>query len=418
MTATTTITSEDIGHSPTGASGAKRWMNCPGSIQLAKKLGLFHSSGSYAADQGTAAHEILSRCLEANPMKEPWEFLGTKVEVHGQEFEVDQNMVDALNVAFQHIEQRIAHAHSMCEGNTEPMLFIETSMKHSEWDGMYGTTDCGIAVWIASEDSVDIEIDDYKHGMGVYVEAETPQTKYYATLIADRLMQDKVIKGWHQIRKVTLTIIQPRIPTAEGVIRTIEMTGWELKDWYESELVPALQETENEDAILKMGSWCDFCPVKDRCPAMAQALLSISTAKPPSEMDNEELGLTLEKITQIAKMKTLFEKEVFQRCAKGEKVHGYKLVKQKANRAWRDEAELQMMFEFGDEAYDKPKLKSPADIEKMPGGKVFVAQYAYSPETGLTIAPSTDKRKEAKPLMNAFLEFVESFEDAALMGED
>ena len=411
MTQATTITSEEIGHSPTGASGASRWLNCPGSIQIAKKLGVYHSKSGFAADQGTAAHEVLSRCLEANPMREPWEFLGTKVKVHEQEFEVDQNMVDALNVAFLHIEKRINAAYDKCEGDTEPMFFIEESMKHSDHEMMFGTTDCGIAVWIASEESVDIEINDYKHGMGVYVEADTPQTKYYACLIADRLMQDRVIRGWHQIRNVTLTIIQPRIPSTEGVIRSITMSGEELKHWYDTVLVPGLKETENPDAVLQMGKWCDFCPVKDRCPAMAQAMLSVSTAKAPQEMTNEELGKTLEQIIQIAKLKEKYEKEVFARCAKGEKVHGFKLVKQKANRAWRDEAELELMFKFGDKAYHEPKLKSPADVETMPDGKNFVAQYAYSPDTGLTIAPMTDKRKEAKPLMNAFVEFCESFDE-------
>jgi hypothetical protein len=102
--------------------------------------------------------------------------------------------------------------------------------------------------------------------------------------------------------------MQPRIPHPDGLIRSIDMAGQELGAWYRDELVPAMDATEDPDAILRMGDWCTFCPAKDRCPAMASAIVNLATCKPPEEMSGEELGETLQKIEAIVKMKEKFEK--------------------------------------------------------------------------------------------------------------
>ena len=56
---------------------------------------------------------------------------------------------------------------------------------------------------------------------------------------------------------------------------------------------------------------------------------------------------------------------------------------------------------FGEAAYTKPVLLTPPQIEKLPGGKTFVTQCAFTPQnTGLTLAPLSDNRVEAKSLMD------------------
>ena len=47
-------------HSVLSPSGAHRWMRCPGSI--AAESGMPDTSSKYAAE-GTAAHELASKCL-------------------------------------------------------------------------------------------------------------------------------------------------------------------------------------------------------------------------------------------------------------------------------------------------------------------------------------------------------------------
>jgi hypothetical protein len=57
---------------------------------------------------------------------------------------------------------------------------------------------------------------------------------------------------------------------------------------------------------------------------------------------------------------------------------------------------------FGMDAYTVPKVKSPAQIEKMEGGNEFASKWAYSPDKGLTLAPESDKRLEVRPNVERF----------------
>jgi hypothetical protein len=367
-----------------------------------RKLKIFNTKSSYAAMEGTAAHEVLARCLEGDMSHEPWEFAGTMVTVEDEVFEVDRDMVDALNMCFNHVHDNMQEA----KKHGKVLTFIEVSMKHSAHDLMFGTTDCAI-VAIAKDGSVHIWVNDLKFGRGIVVEPTTSQIKYYAVLVADRLLQDKLIKSYKQIKQVTLTIMQPRIPHPDGFIRSKTMTGIALEKWYKDELVPAMEETDNPNAILKAGEWCTFCPVKTHCPAIAEVVVEFSTIRPPEEMSGEELGKAIEKLEVLISLKDSYEQIAFRRALNGERIHGKKLVKMKANRAWRDKkVEALLKKKYGAEAYEEPKLKSPHGVEKLPGGKTFVAQYAFQPKNNrLTLAPLSDSREEAKSLMKSFIDF-------------
>lgn len=395
------IVSEEIGHSPLGASGADRWMNCPRSIGLAKELGLDDSAAGLAAEEGTAAHEILERCMAPDSGLEPMDFAGQKVVVGENEYEVNKNMIDALNIACNHVWDEMGKAKA--EG--EVLTFIEESMKHSDHDLMYGTVDVGIVSLLTGKQKVKIKILDYKHGAGVVVEPTKAQTKYYAVLIGNRLMQDFVIESFDDIEEVEMTIMQPRIPHADGPLRKHTMTGSELWQWYIEELVPAMERTKDPNAILQIGEHCGFCPVNKagRCPAIIAATTEIMTAVPPSMQDGETLGRNIEKIKFIAKMLPAYQEEAFKKALSGEKVWGQKLVDQIGNRVFGDKAETAAAEIFGEQAYER-KFKSPAQIEKLEGGKAFVAQHAFKPQKGLTLAPLSDKRKEQKPLMDRLME--------------
>jgi hypothetical protein len=379
-------------------------MKCPGSITLAKRLGLTDSSSGYAAEQGTAAHEVLSQCLAPGATCEPMDFIGRTILVGENKYIVDQNMVDALNIACNHVWEALAEAKASGGSIT---LFIEESMKHTDHELMYGTVDIGIVISYPKKRKVKIWIKDYKHGEGIVVEPTSPQIKYYAVLIADRLIQDRVIESFDDIEEINLSIMQPRIPHPDGLIRDLTMTGPELWDWYVDELVPAMKETENPNAIIQLGEHCTFCPAKSGCSAIGQASVELMTAKPPEKQTGEELGRNIEKIKAVGKLLESYQAAAFKRALSGEKVYNHKLVKQKGNRVWSDAAKGYLEKTFGDAAYSKD-LKSPAQIELLPGGKKACAQYAYSPEKGLTLAPSSDKRAEAKPLMEQLMDREES----------
>ena len=70
-----------------------------------------------------------------------------------------------------------------------------------------------------------------------------------------------------------------------------------------------------------------------------------------------------------------------------------KTVAKKADRLWKDTAQAALVAAVGPEVMEN-KLKSPAVVEKLnPRAKALVAEYAYTPDYGLTIAPMSDRRK-------------------------
>jgi hypothetical protein len=52
---------------------------------------------------------------------------------------------------------------------------------------------------------------------------------------------------------------------------------------------------------------------------------------------------------------------------------------------------------FGEDAFTKPQLRSPAEMEKLgAAAKELVREYAYTPQTGLTVAREDDNRPAVK----------------------
>ncbi|MDE2020994.1 MAG: DUF2800 domain-containing protein, partial [Patescibacteria group bacterium] len=86
-----------IFHSPLGASSAERWLHCPGSIALAKKIVLPDAEESEYAKEGTAAHEAAAFCLKND--FDSWEIIG-------QDFGgiiCTREMAEALQIYISHV---------------------------------------------------------------------------------------------------------------------------------------------------------------------------------------------------------------------------------------------------------------------------------------------------------------------------
>ena len=102
------------------------------------------------------------------------------------------------------------------------------------------------------------------------------------------------------------------------------------------------------------------------------------------------------------------EEEMFARLMNGADSSIAKLVKKQADRVWKDEALQRFSTLFGTEAFTTPKLKSPAEMEKIPMAKPLVREFAFTPDTGLTVKPMSAKGLAVKPpTASALLDKVE-----------
>jgi uncharacterized protein DUF2800 len=341
-------------HSHLGASSAERWMGCPGSVTLIQAIqsapGYEEDDPDYRRD-GTQAHALAAHCLEGEI--DAW-------EADADQFpELTADMMDAVQEYLDFVRTQ--------EGERDYELRVHVPEFHPAF---FGTLDCVVH-------STEVHIIDYKHGVGVVVDAEdNPQLMYYAYGLVnkDHYPPERVVK---------LTIVQPRAFHPDGTIRTWETTVGHIRQWAEEVLKPAMLATADLD-YLALGSWCRFCPAKLVCPAYdGLAKKALQGSLPITYADAQQLKMLVRAV----------EEDVFKRLMNGEEVDGAKLVKKRANRVFKEAAPL--ADTFGEDAWEPRKLKSPAEISKLPQGKTFVAEYAFVPDTGFTVASIDDDKRTA-----------------------
>lgn len=375
-------------HSPLGASSAERWMNCPGSVSLIKELDLDDTDEPEYRGLGIAAHEAGAHCLK-NKL-DAWEVVGEKFH----NFEVDENMAHAIQVYIDTVRPVMEK-----EG---AIVYVEHGLAYAQKDGavaeiidpradsllkkyFYGTGDCCV---VRPSDRY-MDVIDYKHGEGIIVEAENnPQLLYYAFGFL-------LLHG--EVETIRIRIVQPR--TFDEPVKTWIVKADFIRDWVADKLVPAMQLTEIDGAELDAGSWCRFCPAKLICPMMSSLFGAACTANPKAivPFSDATLGRSYQYREAVKFYLKAMEDEVYRRLNLGGAVPGCKLVPKKANRVFKPEAPAKFKEKFGGDAFTKPELKSPSEMEKIgAAAKELVREYAYTPQTGLTVATDDDKRIAVK----------------------
>ncbi len=359
-------------HSPLGASGAERWMHCPGSNVLLKALNLPPSDEADYQIEGSAAHDAAARCIVAN--YDAWEIMGEKV--YGDTV-VTREMAEAIQVYLDYVRP------FRNSGSTS--WWCEFHISDDLHPLFYGTVD-----FAALDDEQTLYVVDFKYGAGIIVEPDmNPQLLYYAY----GLLQ-------HQgaARRVRLTIVQPRAWHPDAVIRSFELSAEEVVEWGEKTLLPAMQAAE-VDETLDAGPWCRFCPAKIACPLLYGLFKAASEINPKIIVNlNDEAAARDYRLREAVKfyLKTQ-EEDMFRRLTRGRTVPGVKLVHKKADRVLKTGAEAALHAVLGDEIYAPSTLKSPAQIDKLgSAAKELVNEWAYMPMTGYTVALEEDKRLGVK----------------------
>lgn len=375
-------------HSPLGASSAERWMMCPGSVALIKELDIQEDTDEPEyRGLGVAAHEAAAHCLK-NGM-DAWEVTGEKFH----NYPVDYNMAQAIQTYIDTVRPDILNPETTNH-------YIEHGLAYKQEDGVlseildpraegllnkyfYGTGDFAVVMGKL------MKVVDYKHGEGIIVEAtENPQLMYYA--FGFMLVHPEV-------ETVLIRIVQPR--TFDEPVKTWVTSAEHIREWVAKQLVPAMQLTEIDGAELDAGPWCRFCPAKLVCPMMTSLFGAAMTYNPKHVVNNNNaaLGRSYQYMQAVRFYLKALEDETFRRLNLGQDVPGTKLVPKKANRVYKPEAGALAKKQFGKNAMVPTELKSPSELEKLGAeAKEFVREYAYTPQTGLTVARDDDKRVAVK----------------------
>ena len=349
-------------HARLSASGAHRWVACPGSVKA--EDGIAERSSPFA-EEGTRAHDLAERTL-----------LGGG---NCSDYTDDVEMADYVQSYVDYVRA----------SETGGCTFVEMRVDFSDWvpEG-FGTSD---AIVLAGDE---IRVIDLKYGKGVRVDAEENlQGILYA------LGAFNAFRWSGEFERVRISIVQPRIDhISEWTISVSELMRW-------GEILShAAEEVEQPDPPRRPGEkQCRFCKAKATCPALMkmteQTILSeFDEIDPPAivGLGDDQLRLILERKKLIEAWLAAVETHVKERIAATGDFPGYKLVEGRSSRKWADdyEAEAILTTLLGEDmAYDR-KLISPAQAEKALGKKrkgeidMYVTKSPGSP----TLVPDNDPR--------------------------
>ena len=391
------------GHAKLAPSSADRWTHCPGSI--AKSAGM-ESKSSVFAKEGTAAHELLAfRLAGPYPMHRVGDdYIGWIVDIeegkvlrddtikpdNDRYWAVDQAMVDATDVHIAEVQKRFKSAK---DDELEVEKALDMSRIHPD---LWGTADT--ILYRGRQKS--LHVMDFKYGTGVVVDAVG--NKQLLTYLAGAMLH------YHNydIQSLEIVIVQPRTTSGPGV-KTWDVPYATMKEFV-AELKVATAATDKPDAPLHAGPWCRWCPAAPTCEENeAQALrtaesefeaVDISEPAKPAAFDADKVGARLDKIAHLKAYIKSLESYAYEQALAGNTPSGWKLVRGRSTRKWKNEGDAAAMLDAlgydKDEILTEPSLKSPAQIEKMLGAKnkANIKALVYKPEGGTMLAPQDDPR--------------------------
>jgi hypothetical protein len=256
----------------------------------------------------------------------------------------------------------------------------------------FGTCD---ALYLDLADGGTLHAWDYKNGAGVIVEVEeNEQTMYYACGALEEFGL------WDKVKRVVLHIVQPNGFHPNGRVRHWSTTPEFLVEWMEDILVPGIERALSSNEAVS-GDHCRFCPKRfGACPALMADMEELEKLMHQVEkvgvaaLAPSEVGRLLD----LCKRAGIVEKAMltvgFGMLQAGKPIDGWKLVSKIVHRQWKDGAEDRARHDFGEQAIEPAKIKSPAQIDELPLGTTFTAEWAQKPPAGLTMAPASDKRAE------------------------
>ena len=360
-------------HSALGASSAERWMACPGSAALINALGPDAGGESEYAAEGTLAHEVGAYCLRHGC--EAWEAMAEFPALTGEMANAVQTYLDY--------------------GARDVVRLVEHHVSFSAFhEQMFGTLD---RVDFDPEPDLALEMIDYKHGVGVAVDATgNMQLRYYAFALISGETWPADRPRLSDMARIKLTIVQPRGFHPDGPIRSEIVRAGDIRNWAYNELHAAMKRAG--EFTFKTGEHCRFCPAMLACPATRHLgdAASMAAHEISAGIDDEWLGEWYGRLSLLKMFIKAIEGATATRVLAGKTIMNAKLVYGMVDRIWKIDAADKVEALFGDDAWVPRKLRSPAQIEALPGGKDFVAEYAEKPKASLTVAPLSDKRTAQK----------------------
>lgn len=389
-------------HALLSPSSAKRWIACTPSAVIERQ---FSDKGSVFADEGTLAHRLAEAMMlfRLNRIS-GYEYDAERAEIAKHEL-YKHEMVSYVENYCDYIWEHWCSAKSR---NPDAEIFTERKVDLTEYvpEG-FGTIDISIMAdhWLT--------IIDLKYGKGVPVSAlENDQLMIYAL---------GALRNWNMLFEIThirMVIYQPRLDS----ISVFEISVEELLAWANNVLAPAAQKAIKGEGELVAGEHCRFCRAKPTCAALAAYNLELAKYDfmPATSLDAQQIADILSRAAMFTNWLNAVEEYALDQAVNhGAEWPGYKIVRGRANRAYKDREKIIEVLEdscYGPEIYEPAKLIGLTAMEGLLGKKTFAAllnPYIIKPEGKPTLVPLSDKRIALNSAAAAAADFMEA--DAELL---
>lgn len=373
-------------HSRFGGSVVYRYKKCPGCVNAAK--GMPNRTTIYAAT-GTVAHGICEAVLlDDTYTLTAWSYLDQTFHLEGHDVVVDLEMIEGVELYVNTIRAAWAE-----DEDAELWIEMRLDLRKIHPD-MYGTSD---AVIYFPKRRV-LRVYDFKYGFK-YVDAdENSQLLFYAL---GAMLNTKA-----SVDRIEIVIVQPRGWTGKPPIRSWSLPAIDILD-FATELRKAAEATEDPDAPRVPGLHCDYCPAAAICPELREAVMALikrsfaPVGNRAVAYDPEALRAALAELPMVENWVKATRNFAFEKALKNE-LPGFKVVEKRPQRDWRDaETAAAMLPGLGINPavmYDRPALRSPAQIEKLLNSdqKKKLAPLIRSQSSGLQLALESDESTAVK----------------------
>ncbi len=372
-------------HALLSASSSHRWLNCTPSARLCESYE--DRSSDYAAE-GTDAHALCEyklRCALGEDMSHV-------ADIRDNLTYYNEEMDDCATGYANYILEIVETAKQKC---ADPVVLIEQKLDFSKYvESGFGTGDCVIIA------DGTLHIVDYKHGLGVLVEArDNPQMKLYA------LGALEIFDSIYDIGMVSMTIYQPRREN----VSTHTVSKESLYQWAEEVLKPKAKLAFAGEGEYKCGDYCRFCKAKNDCRARADANMELAryNLKLPPLLTDEDVEEILSKVDDLVSWAADIKEYALQQAICGKKWSRYKLVEGRSNRRYTNELIVaDAVSRAGYDPYEH-KLLGVTAMQKLLGESRFdelLAAFIEKPQGKPTLVLENDKRPAMSTATDDFVE--------------
>lgn len=300
------------------ASVAERRFNCPGSVE---EIHLPREPPSVYAAEGTRLHKLMEEALDGK--------LPANVEGDEKFWDVHASIINYMK------EKKITS------------YDLELYYTHKCGPDVKGTLD------FVGASSDTTYVVDYKFGDGTRVSPvrNLQLGFYYQGLVdnADPLLRDNVVfviaQPWPGENTIQEWTAPPEWRAAYSVLEK-----------------NAYRRIKNGDDARNAGPWCTYCRLAPTCPETNKALLHANLPDDPRGLSGAELSHLLDVGERAVEQYKRLVEYAHKFAEQGGNIPGRKLIEASGNRKWLSEKAV--VERFGDLAYEAPKVRSPAQLEK------------------------------------------------------